>query len=286
METKINEVNEYFASLSGKSYNTVYSYKVSIGGFFEFMSIETIEDLKKIESKDIRNYSNKLLENNQKSTVNTRLRALKTLFLWMFDNEYIESNPFTKVKYLKESSKIPVVVDTDERDNMIKICRNNQEKLFVTLLFYTGLRRNEAVNVKFSDIRDGKLLVRVGKGDKQRSLKLTKNLMDLVAIEKKNRNCSENDYVIVSERGKHQITPQSVRLRIKSIAERAGIDSEKLDKLSSHSARRSFACNLINSDVDITFVQKALGHANLKTTVLYLRGNTNKKLDEILENQR
>lgn len=279
MKTNIEEINEYMKTLSDKSAHTVRSYEGSLSVFLEKMNIVTFEDLN-ISTKVARQYVRDIAEVNTNSTANARLRVIKAMYNWMVENEYLDKNPFTGVKFLKEGKKVPTILTETERDMVLDACYDIGEKLMIAMMIYAGLRREEVTNVKVEDVKDGKVLIK-GKGNKERVLPLNDYVLNIFSEYMKTRK-SKSEYLFVSHKGDHQITGQSVRLRVKRICEVAKIDEAKIEKISSHDLRRTFAVDLLEKNISMPIIQKALGHSSQVTTALYLRGAGNSVLDNIL----
>ena len=271
------EYEEYFSTLEiDKSPHTVRSYKKSLGDFVEKLEINSIEDLKELKSSDIQEYLNYLVvngnsknPNSAKATANARYRVIKAFLNWLVSMGYMEASPTDNVKRYKESKSIPIIFTKEERDRIILATKKRPNlHMMIALLFYTGLRREEAVNAKISDIKEGFLLVH-GKGNRERQLPLTDFVLEMIEESIRKRKDS-SPYLLVSMRGGHQITPQALLTRVKVACRMAGIPEEKIKKIGAHTIRRSFACNLMMDGWSTFAISKALGHSNIMVTERYV----------------
>ena len=275
------EYLEYFETLKiDKSKETYRSYNHILKCFVNNFNINNINDIKKLQDSDIQNYINILVtkkENNNlekinksKATANAHLRVIKAFLNWMVSKKYIENSPAESVYKFKEGKFIPSIFTKEERDNTILNTKNKIElQMMMAVLFYTGLRREEAVNVKISDIVNGVLLVH-GKGNKERDLALTPFIQELI-----NKCLSQRkyktEYLFASARGGHQITTTALYKRVKVACKLANIDSNKIDRLSPHSVRRSLACFLLIDGASSFVIKNVLGHSDIKTTERYVK---------------
>ena len=275
------EYLEYFETLKiDKSKETYRSYKYIVDSFINYFNIKDIDDVKILQNNDIQNYINMMATKNEaidldtinkaKATANAHLRVIKTFSNWLVSKKYIENSPTVGVFRFKEGKKIASIFTKEERDNAILNTKNKTElQMMMAVLFYTGLRREEAVNVKISDIVNGVLLVH-GKGNKERKLPLTPFIQELInrcLSQRKNKT----EYLFASARGGHKITTGALYKRVKTACELANIDPNKIDKLSPHSIRRSLACFLLIDGASTLSIMYTLGHINPKTTEIYVR---------------
>ncbi len=169
------------------------------------------------------------------------------------------------VKTPKASKKLPVVLNRKEMKKLIDNTINIKHRLLIELLYSTGLRLSECINLKYSDIdlNEGIGWVRQGKGAKDRifivSDRFRNNLLEYLETES-----SESKGYIFSVKGR-KMSPRGIEYAIKISAERAGIEKD----VHVHTLRHSFATHLLENGVDIRKIQKLLGHSNLQTTEIY-----------------
>lgn len=160
---------------------------------------------------------------------------------------------------MKNDFKLPVVLSKQEIISMLDLLKNKNHKLVITLLYYSGLRLEEALNLKYSDIDFERKIIHVkhGKGSKDRIVFLHDKISNIL----KNHN---DTYILMSERGS-RYTKRSIQLIVKNTAKKAKINK----KVSPHTLRHSFATHLLEAGADIRYIQKLLGHKDLKTTQIY-----------------
>ena len=155
-------------------------------------------------------------------------------------------------------------VSWNEDESTSKISRKMRDKLILTLLYSTGLRVSELVNLIIKDIDfDERTMLIRGKGDKDRVVLFDKNAKALI-IKYLNLREQDNKYLFVNKQG-NPLTPRYIQLMIKKYGEEAGIKK----KVTPHVLRHSYATHLLKNGVDIRVIQQLLGHASLSTTQIY-----------------
>ena len=287
----MREYDEFMAIVKNdRTSSTVASYTWNLENFINNFNLATLEDLEKLTTKDIREYLDMLKNNGlQSSSVNTRLRTLKTFFAWLMENEYITVNPMLKIKRYIETKKIATILTAEERENIITMCGKNLKlKLMVSMMLYTGLRREEVVNIKLEDINNCRLLIH-GKGRRERVVAIHTYVCDLLNKYIAKRE-TDFEYLFCSRKAGfgtqggewHKITPQAVYDAIKKACRLAGIDEAKV---APHTLRRTFSCDLARGGASSFQIQKALGHSSIITTERYLSAAGAEIADEALLNQ-
>lgn len=210
---------------------------------------------------DIRAYQAHLMADRtlKPSTVNLILSALKFYYV-----EVLKKDIFKDVKRPKQEEKLPVVLTKDEIKSMIQNTSNKKHKLLIEVLYGTGLRVSEAVNLKIDDLNLNEKIniLRGGKGKKDRRIILPVKLRKQLHKYLKKRKDANS--FIFHYKESHISTRQAQRI-VKNAAFKAGIKK----KVFCHALRSSFATHLINSGVDIRDVQILLGHKRISTTQIY-----------------
>jgi len=170
--------------------------------------------------------------------------------------------------------KIPEVLTQTEQDALLaqpnpRYLTGQRNRIMLRLMLDTGLRLSEAIHLRWKDIdlTSGKVMVRQGKGAKDRTLWTGEaNIEALTAWrERQARECSGRPPVVFSTKDGETLDPSYVRKMVKRYAKRAGIGKT----ISPHTLRHTFASDLLRQNPNIRIVQKALGHANLSTTQIY-----------------
>jgi integrase/recombinase XerC len=271
------QYDEYFATLKiDKSDHTVQSYRGNLNTFINYFNIQLVDDINKLTKSDMQSYLNVLAtkptaknSDTAKSSANANYRVVKAFINWLYTNKHITNLSMIETYRFKEAKKIATIFTKEERDRIILATKKNSGlQMMMAVLFYTGLRREEASNVLISDIQNGILKVH-GKGNKERELSLTPFVMDII-----NKNLAkrkfESNYLFISMRGGHRLHPAAIQERVKTACKMAGIDEEKIKHIGSHSVRRSFACFLLLDGWSTFAISKALGHSSILVTERYV----------------
>lgn len=292
----LNRFTDYLKN-QDRSPSTAKGYRADLTHFIRWFEQTNGESfaLQFVTPTDVREYRQHLLtvERRKASTINRRLAAISALMSWAQETGQIENNPAQGVrsisqtpegyKYLsrKEQYALQRAIEKDIQIARLRypkryIARQRDASL-VTFLLNTGLRLQESLDLRLDDVefsdRKGKVLVRRGKGHKQRSVPLNsearKALQDWLAVRPKD---IPGDYIWVAVENKSEgaLTSRSVQRVIERLGQEAG-----LDRLTAHMLRHSFAKNLVDSGVGLEKVAALLGHSNLNTTRIYIAPSQN-----------
>lgn len=214
-----------------------------------------------ITNADLRAYLAFLLGDKGLSpaSVNLSISALRFNY-----REVLEKDIFKGIKNPKPEKKLPVVLTKDEIKQMLEVTKNKKHKLLIELLYSTGLRVSEAVNIRVKDINlDEKIaFVKYGKGKKERFVKLSNRFI----IHFKSYIKKKKGSYLFSYKKKPISTRQAQR-----IVKNAALNAQIKKKVFCHALRSSFATHLLDSGVDIRVIQEILGHENLSTTQRYTK---------------
>ena len=252
--------DEYLAKLEFKRYsiNTARTY---ISCFEKFMNAFKKHELIEISEEDIQQYLNHLAQKGvSTSQLNQTINSIKfyyELILQMPNRFYIIERPF------KEQT-LPKVLSKEEVFKIIDATTNIKHKCVLSLLYSSGLRRQELLNLRISDIDSKRMMITIkqAKGKKDRVTVLsTKVLEDLRTYVKEWKPVN---YLFEGKRGE-KYSPSSVGAIIKKAAKKAKINK----KVTPHMLRHSFATHLLESGTDLRYIQTLLGHTSSKTTEIY-----------------
>jgi len=217
--------------------------------------------------QDVKKYLAYLMEKGVKlSSIHLALSTLK-----FFYKKVLKKDIFVDIELKKREQKIPEALTQEEIIKLISVIKNPKHKLIVKLMFGSGLRVFEATNLKLSnlDLEDlsGKL---PGKGRKERLMILSKDFVNDLKIYLKKRNF-DSVYLFPSKNDKDK--PISTRFVQKMIT-KAGKDAGIEKNVYSHIMRSSFATQLMDSGVDLRYIQVLLGHSDISTTQRYTQVST------------
>ena len=277
MESKKIEFLEYITNFKKYSNHTCKNYEIDINEFKDYLDKEKIYFLNidyDLIKKYLMHLYNKKLSRN---SVARKLSSLRSFYKFLFNNNYIKSNPFSYISSPKKEKKLPRYLGIEEMDMILNFPDTTKplgqrDKVILEVLYGTGIRVNELVNIKLSDIDSYKKEVRVyGKGSKERIDPFGEYCLDAINIFIKdgrekilNKNKTNCEYLIINSRGK-KITTRGIEKIIDGIIKKISLKKH----VSPHMLRHSFATHLLNEGCDIRTVQELLGHESLESTQIY-----------------
>jgi integrase/recombinase XerD len=197
------------------------------------------------------------------STVNQTISAFKILQEDVLGRKW---EPL-KIKRPRQNHKLPVVLSLEEVERLISSTLNLKHKALFALAYSSGVRREEAQQLKPSNIDSSRMQVHVtnGKGRKDRYTILSNKALELLRVYYK--AVRPTVYLFESSQNKGSfLSVSSLNNIVKNSAKKAGINK----KISFHTLRHSFATHLLEKGVNIKLIQKFLGHSSIKTTMIYL----------------
>jgi integrase/recombinase XerD len=233
---------------------TVQSYLFYNKKFLEFVK----KNPEQVTEDDIKNFIADLLSKN----ISPKSVVLIKAALKFFYDEVMKKN-IVNLKSPKVSRSLPTVLTRDEVKRMIDSVKNKKHRLIVKLLYSSGLRLSEVVNLKVGDIEldEGIGWVRGGKGKKDRIFIISGKIVD----DLKEQIIRKDEMQFLFEGWEGAMSPRNIQKIVASAAKNAEINKP----VHVHTLRHSFATHLLESGEDIRKIQELLGHTNLSTTQLY-----------------
>ncbi len=289
MEELINEYQHYLISEKMKSENTVKSYVSDLANYLYYLENKLkLTDAKEITTDHIKNYLAYLKKLGYSSTSASRsLSAIKSFHKFLFLEKYTKTNPTTNLQSPKLDKKLPTVLSVEEVMRLLDSLDastpyNQRNQAMIELVYATGLRVSELVNLKINDLHlTNKMISTKGKGDKERlvpvndyAAKILRNYL-VEARPKLAVPSKDQGYVFLNNHGT-ALSRQSFFLILKDLCKKADITKE----VSPHTLRHSFATHLLEAGVDLRIIQEMLGHEDISTTQIYTH-ISNQKLKEI-----
>ena len=265
----INKYIDYLKYERKLSNNTVMSYSNDLNDLYLFFN----EDIIKVSYKDLVKYINSLSNLNARSVAH-HISVINSFYTYLVNNDYIKENPSENIKSPKLAKKLPMYLTIDEINKLLDInlytAYDYRNKAMFELLYATGLRISELINLQFSNVDIDNSIVRVmGKGSKERMVPfndIASKYLRLYIENYRNEilNGKYSDYLFISN-AKKAITRQGFFKILKAEVKRAGIEKD----VSPHVLRHSFATHLLANGADIRVIQELLGHSNIVTTEIY-----------------
>jgi len=263
--------------------STIHDYSKELTRLEKFLVDQNTNDLNSVNISLLREYLyfSKDTRNLSQTSISKVIAIIKSFFNYLEEEEIIIKNPTRKIRMPKKINRIPAIISKTEFDLLISSvdfapsrCRKNmlRDKLIITMLFYTGIRRAELLNLNWNDLNleNNVLIVKSGKGNKDRIIPIHKCLVPLIDFYLTQRLPLKNNSLFIGESGKKLsrsvfISILKMYLKISGLAKKG---------YSAHSFRHSFATHLIESGADIFKVQRLMGHQSLDTTKVYINFNS------------
>ena len=251
-------------SIKGLSDLTLYNYKRFLEIFF-FNVKKQPEQVRRMDIEAFLYWYKKTRGISDRS-LDKVLDCLKSFYRWMYDSEYIERDPARPIESIRYEVVPREALTEEELEIVRRCCKTLKEKAIVELLFSTGCRVAELVNMKIADIDFHEKTVKIfGKGKKHRigfiSVRAEFALKDYL-----NGRTDTNAFLLVSDRRPHgQMSKAGVQKIIRQLAART-----KLNKnISCHTFRHTTATILLSRGMSVDVIQKVLGHEQISTTMIY-----------------
>lgn len=277
---EIQEFADYLKNNLNYSPRTIESYVFDIESLYKFIFKEGV-DIDDIDMPVIRNYLSTELERGiTKKTLCRRLSCYRHYFAFLKNKGYVHENCFIFVKSPKKEIRYPRALYVEQVDNLFS--RNKErsdhlmlrDQVILEILYASGLRASEFVNIKLQDIDLKSRSIRVlGKGSKERVVPFTKDAA-LVAKDylkicrpyllSKNKKDFNIEYFILNDQGKH-MTVRGLEYILKNIEKLTGCNYD----LHPHMLRHTFATHLLEGGADLRVIQELMGHESIDTTQIY-----------------
>ena len=279
MKHLIDEFSEYLRIEKRNSPHTISGYCRDLNSFSRFIKDRNINSLTAIDIRDYLIYLRK--QNLSERTVARNLSSIKSLFKYLYQDKQLKYNPSETIKSPKGYRKLPDALSLQDIDKLLNSPDENtllglRDKAMLEILYATGLRVSELVNLKVAelDLEIGCLRT-LGKGEKERIVpigSIAKKLLNQYILNSRSILLSggKASEVFITKRGKC-MTRQGFWKLIKKYAVLANIKNN----VSPHNLRHAFATHLLERGADLRSVQQMLGHSDISTTQIYthvLRG--------------
>ena len=255
----------------GLSQNTVKAYEADISAYINWIKDNTTVKLKDMKEENINKYISYLFELNLKSSsVNRKISSIKSLYMFLVKKNILKNSPVNEVISPKQEKYLPFSMSEDEVDKLLNSPKTSnkiekRDKAMIEMLYATGMRISELVNLKITDIDTQRCVVKVlGKGSKERLIPFGEAALESLNAYLSDREESTSKEIFLSNR-RTKISRIAFWHRIKLYLSRENLKNS----ISPHTLRHAFATHLLNRGADLRSVQLLLGHSDLSTTQIY-----------------
>ena len=283
----IDEFLKYIDVERNYSDNTIINYKKDLEEYETYLK-ENNKNIKDTDYKFIRSYLTYMFDKKyEKKTVSRHISTLRSYYKYLYEEKKIKKNPMELISNPKLDKKLPNFLYYDELEILLNIPDKSttlglRDALILELLYSTGIRVSELINIKMKDInRSNKKILIMGKGSKERYVlygDVLSNLLDIYIYESRSKLNKNSEYLILNKNG-NGITDRGIRLIISKILKQGSLDFH----VSPHTLRHTFATHMLENGADLKSVQELFGHENLSTTQVYTHV-TNERLRNVYLN--
>ena len=279
IKTTLNSFISYITVEKGLSKNTVMAYKSDLNKFFDFCKKKQF-NIEKMQHNGITEFLWQIkTEGLKPRSIYRMMESLRQFYKFLNIEDLAKSNPTAYLAAPKIPEDLPGMLSFDEVELLLNSVDSSDEmnirnRAMLELLYATGLRVSELINLRFSNINIEETFLKVlGKGSKERLIPFGSKAGDFLNIYLKKRKpaAGAEDHVFISRLGKKLSRVEFWR-QLKNIAKNAGIHKN----ITPHTLRHSFASHLLSGGADIRFVQEMLGHSSISTTQIYTHLDNNK----------
>ncbi len=267
----------YLKSIKRYSHHTVAAYETDVSQAAVFLS-ETYatESWKEVDEGMVRAFIVHLSELGLSGrSIRRKMSALSSLFQYLRKRGKVESNPLELLQAPKMEKELPAVIPVESLENLFNNLASEPDFIakrnimLVKLLYLTGMRRAEVINLSVSDINFQEGLIKVhGKGDKERQVPISRRMRSSLEYFMEERHAylggEEINFVFFSDK-KTKLYPKAVYNIVRDELQKV----TSMSKRSPHVLRHSFATHLLENGADLNAVKELLGHASLAATQVY-----------------
>lgn len=249
--------------IEGCSERTIQYYRVTVERLLQYIN----KPIRKITTEDVRNFLSEYqkINNCSKVTIDNIRRNISSFFSWLEEEDYILKSPMRRIHKIKTKQQVKEIISDEAIERLRDGCKCIRDLAMIDLLYSTGIRVGELVNLNISDVNlEDRECVVFGKGDKERKVyfdaKTKLHLKEYI-----DRRIDANEALFVTLDAPHdRLKISGVEIRIRKLGR-----AQNLSKIHPHKFRRTMATRAIDKGMPIEQVQKILGHSQIDTTMQY-----------------
>ena len=272
----LNDINAYLVFVSqvkNLSENTTKSYERDLNKLYLFLDKLNVTNYSDIKEEICSAWIGDLYsQNNKPKSIQRHLSSAKGFFRFLKKNNLISSSPFELVTAPKSSNTLPDVLSPEDVEQLLNFKPSNtieiRDMAIVELMYSSGLRVSETVNINISDFEENMSFLRViGKGSKTRLVPMGRFAINAINnwLNEREKISNNTDALFLNSKGS-RLSVRSIQLRLKKMAIKQG-----LPPVHPHMLRHSFATHMLESSGDLRTIQELLGHSSLSTTQIYTK---------------
>lgn len=288
MLQRINEFVVYLTEVKRASKNTISSYKRDLLKLNNFLTDLGCNQIDEVTGTNLNSYILMIEKQGlSTATVSRNIASIKAFFLYLLKQGVIKEDPSESLKPPKIEKKAPVILTIEEINLLLEqpngvSPKEIRDKAMLELLYATGIRVSELINLKVKDINLSMNFLQCYDENKERVIPFTnetREALENYLYHARDAMCKkEQEYLFTNCQGS-PMTRQGFWKIIKYYSAKAGIKKD----ITPHTIRHSFAMHLVNNGADLKSVQEMLGHSDISTTQIYVKNNANTRLKEVYE---
>tara|TARA_B100000242_G_scaffold123984_1_gene87242 strand:+ start:555 stop:1451 length:897 start_codon:yes stop_codon:yes gene_type:complete len=267
----IDDYLSFLKDVKNLSENSLKSYRRDILKFRNFLESNNIVKLNNVSEEICSSWIGSLYSMNIGArSIQRHLSSVKGFFKYLQKNHLINQSPFELISGPKTEKKLPESLTPEQINRLLDFKPSSlieiRDLAIIELMYSSGLRVSETVNVDIQDFEENKDFLRViGKGSKTRLVPLGRFAISAINnwLEERKKITSDDGALFINKAG-GRLTTRSVQLRLKKLAVKQG-----LPPINPHMLRHSFATHMLESSGDLRSIQELLGHSSLSTTQIY-----------------
>lgn len=277
MNTYVEEYTSFMTNVRHKSMNTVESYKRDVTQYITYLNESGIQDATLATKTTVLSYLLALQKKGKAtSTVSRTLASLRSFYLFMMQNGRVSSNPTSNLEAPHVEKKAPQILAGDEVERLLEQPDTSdnkgiRDKAMLELLYATGIRVSELINLDIDDINMPMSFIRCRGGRKERIIpmgnKAKEALREYINDARVYMMKDKNETALFVNCNGMRLSRQGFWKLIKHYRSAAGIQAE----ITPHTLRHSFAAHLLENGADLHSIQEMMGHADISSTQVYSR---------------
>lgn len=290
LEKHLTSYLNYIQFTEPKSEATIDSYKRDLIHFTDYLNYIEINDFNLVTYEILITYLTELEDEYASKSIERKISSIRNLFKYLLQYNIINTNVTSYIKHKRANIKLPQALNEKQIQKLFSFPKESpkdyMDYAILMVLFKTGIRVSECVDLKFNQIFEEERWLRIiGKGNKERMVPIDKEAFESLnyyikairpSFEKR-----ASQYVFIAPSGK-RISRQYIHTMI----QKRRLETNLSIDISAHTLRHSLATNMLNQSVDLRVIQEILGHSDIKTTQIYTHVNNEKlknEYDEFLD---
>ena len=284
MRSHVDNYIDYLKNTKHSSVNTIASYKRDLLKLCIYFEGQGYTEVAQVNNTNLGMYIMSLeAQGLSSATVSRSIASIKSFFMYLLKRGIVKSDPTEELKPPKIEKKVPDTLTVEEINRLL--CQPSKsspkeirDKAMLELLYATGMRVTELISLKISDVNLPMNYIVCKDANRERVIPIenaAKAALEKYIKTARHELCENGEYLFTNLKGE-QMTRQGFWKLIKAYAKKAGIDKA----ITPHMIRHSFAVHLVSNGADLKAVQEMLGHSDISTTQIYLRGRQSRIKEE------